>query len=341
MENVSILGVGSYAMALAHLLGEKGYNVLMWSHDKEIADYINTNHRNNIFLKDIVLPDNVSATTDLNAMITDCKFLLSVLPTQFIRGTLSKISEEIGEDTIIINCAKGIENDTLLTISEMFEEIFPKRIHSQFAFLSGPSFALEVAKKQITAVVVASHSTRVAVEARNLLNSSYFKAFTSKDIIGIEICGSLKNIIAIAAGIVDGLKLGANTQAALITGGIAEITRIGLLKGANLATFLGLAGVGDLVLTATGDLSRNRYVGQQLAKGKKLKDILSEMDMIAEGVKTTASAYELAKQLDIKVPIITEIYCILYEDKPAKKAVEDLMRRNLQSELGSTPFSKI
>ncbi len=339
MEKVSILGVGSYAMALGHLLGTKGHPVLMWSHDQGISDAINQSHRNPQFLKEITLPNTVQSTISLQETVDDCDYLISVLPTHFIRNTLGQIASDIQDKTIIINGAKGIENTTLLTISEMLEEIFPQRLHSQIAFISGPSFALELAQKQITAVTVASHSGRVLDQVKKLLTTQYFKVFTTIDVIGVEICGSLKNIVAIAAGMVDGLKLGANTQAAMITGGLAEITRIGIRKGANMSTFLGLAGVGDLLLTCTGELSRNRYVGRQLALGKKTSDILSEMDMVAEGVKTTFSAMELAKKLEVKVPIIEEMYKMLYEDKPAKEVVENLLSRDLQAELGSTTLA--
>ncbi|MDH4129760.1 MAG: NAD(P)-dependent glycerol-3-phosphate dehydrogenase, partial [Spirochaetota bacterium] len=281
MVKVGILGVGSYAMALAKLLGEKGYNVIMWSHNEAIKESINNNHKNTEFLTDIILPFSVKATTSLQETVKDCNYLISVIPTQFIRSTISKLSSELGDDVIIINGAKGIENDTLLTISEIFEELFPKRLYSQLAYISGPSFAAEVAQKKITAVTTASYSSQTVQKVKELLSTNYFKVFTTNDVIGIEICGSLKNIIAIAAGIVDGLGLGANTQAALITGGLREITQIGLRKGANLSTFLGLAGIGDLVLTCTGDLSRNRFVGRELASGKKISQIMSEMSMVA------------------------------------------------------------
>ena len=335
MSKIGMLGVGSFAMALAHLLGHKGEEILMWSHDPSIAESINKTHKNNHFLTEMTLPTHVHSTTSLDETIKDCAYLISVIPSQFIRPVIGEIASKIGDDVIIINGAKGIENDTLKTISEIFEELFPKRLHSQLAYISGPSFAAELAQKQITAVAVASHSENTAQKVKDLLTTSYFKVLTTKDVIGIELCGSLKNIIAIAAGIVDGLNLGANTQAALITGGLTEIRRIGIQKGANITTFHGLAGVGDLVLTCTGDLSRNRFVGRELAKGKKISQILNNMEMVAEGVKTTLSAYQLAQKLGVKIPIITEIYKIIYEDKEPQKAVSDLMTLDFQSDLSS------
>ncbi len=341
MDKISIIGIGSYAMAMAHLLGTKGYPVVMWSHDEKIARAVNETHGNPEFLVDVVLPENISADTSLQRVIKDSRYILSLIPTPFIRKTIGQITSDIPDDAILINGAKGIEVNTLYTISEMFEEILPKRLHSRQAFISGPSFAMEVAQKQITALTVASYLKEVSSEVRDLLTTDYFKVFVSKDVIGVEICGSLKNIIAIAAGLMDGLGFGYNAQAAVITGGLAEITRIGLHKGANITTFLGLAGIGDLVLTCTGELSRNRHVGRELGRGKKLPEILSEMTMVAEGVKTTESAYKLAQSLNVKVPIIGEIYKILYEGRPPVEAVKDLMSRDLQSELGSTPLTSI
>ncbi len=331
MKEIAIIGAGSFSMALAHLLSNKGHKITIWSHSTDIAEYINKNHKNPVFLKDVKLPSNkVKAVTSLSEVL-DKPFLLIAIPTQFIRDTLSKVN--INSKTIIINCAKGIETNSLKTISEVLEEIFPFEYHNNFAFISGPSFALELAKKQLTAVSVASKSQKVSTIVQKLFSTKYLRVYTSHDIIGIEVCGSLKNVIAIASGIVDGLGLGHNTRAALITRGLAEITRLGIKKGANPLTFLGLAGIGDLVLTCTGDLSRNRHVGVELASGKSLSQILSEMTMIAEGVKTTESAYELSKQLKVEMPIIEQMYQILYHNKSPKKAVEELMTRHLKPEI--------
>ncbi len=332
MEKVAILGVGTYGMALAHLIGNKGYDVTVWSHDQDIADYINKNHQNNRYLQDIPLPGKVYATCSLEKTISQCQFLLVAIPTHFIRSILIQIADKIDPQTIIINAAKGIENQTLLTISEIFLELLPTDLHNRLAYLSGPSFAIELAQKQPTAMSVASQSPLIAETVQKLFSTDYLRLYTSDDVMGIELCGALKNIIAIAAGIVDGLNLGHNSRAALITRGLAEITRLGVKKQANPLTFLGLAGIGDLVLTCTGDLSRNRFVGKELAKGRKIADIVSEMTMIAEGVKTSKSAYDLSKKLNVEMPISEQVYRILYEDLPPKKAVVELMTRDLKSE---------
>lgn len=338
---VAILGVGSYGTALAYLLGNKGYDVYMWSHDPIVEEVINKNRKNPNYLADIELPESITVSCSAETVLKKADFVFNVIPTHHIRKTLIEMIPFFEEESIIVNGSKGIENESLLTVSEMFEEIFPKRYHMQFAYISGPSFAYEIAQDKITAVAVASHSVDNAKRVKELMTTHYYKVFTTKDVMGLELCGSLKNIIAIISGIVDGLKLGKNCLAAVITGGIAEITRIGIKKGANLSTFLGLAGIGDLVLTCTGDLSRNRQVGLKLATGKTIEDILEEMTMIAEGVKTTKSAYDMAKQLDVKVPIIEELYYVLYENKPVKDMIEDILSRDLQSELGSTPLSAI
>jgi glycerol-3-phosphate dehydrogenase (NAD(P)+) len=234
---------------------------------------------------------------------------------------------------VVISATKGIENESLKTMSAIWQEIMPDSISWEYGVLSGPSFAREVVKKVPTAVTVASESKEVAQEVQELFSTEYFRVYTSTDVIGVEMAGALKNIIALAAGMIDGLGLGHNTRAALMTRGLAEMSRLGTSMGAHPLTFLGLAGVGDLVLTCTGDLSRNRTVGYQLGQGKKLAEILAEMKMVAEGVKTTRSVYNLAQQRGIEMPICDQIYKILYEDQPPEKAVAELMQRELKHEL--------
>lgn len=329
MEKVSILGVGSYGMALADLLSQKPVEILMWSHEASISDSINERHRNPYYLQEITLRKNVRSTILLEETLEDCDYLIIVLAIPFLRNILSRIAKNIPEKTLIINGSKGLETKSLKSVSEILAEILPPSFQNRCAFVSGPSFAREIAQKKFTAVIVASSSEDSAKRVKKLFSTSFFQVFLSEDVIGVELCGSLKNIMAIAAGLVDGLELGFNARAALITGGLVEITRIGLKKGAKLQTFVGLAGVGDLFLTCTGDLSRNRYVGQQLALGRKIQDILQEMKMVAEGIKTTASAYQIAKKLKLRVPIIEEIYQVLYQEKPAQQAIQDLLSQEL------------
>jgi glycerol-3-phosphate dehydrogenase (NAD(P)+) len=234
---------------------------------------------------------------------------------------------------VIVSATKGIENESLQTMSGVWGEVMPVGMDWEYAVLSGPSFAREVVRKVPTAVTVASSSKEVAQEIQRLFSTDFFRAYTSTDVIGVELGGALKNIIALAAGITDGLGLGCNTRAALMTRGLAEMSRLSTSMGAHPLTFLGLAGVGDLVLTCTGDLSRNRTVGYQLGQGKKLAEILAEMNMVAEGVKTTRSVHNLARQQGIEMPICEQIYRILYEDQPAEKALTELMQRELKHEV--------
>jgi glycerol-3-phosphate dehydrogenase (NAD(P)+) len=250
-----------------------------------------------------------------------------------MRSVVRQAAAHIEPGTLLVSAAKGIENDTLLPMSEVLLEVLPAAVAEGLAFLSGPSFAREVAAGMPTAVVAAASREKVARRVQEVFSTETFRVYTNDDIIGVELGGALKNVIAVAAGVSDGLGFGYNTRAALITRGLAEMTRLGTAMGANPATFAGLAGMGDLVLTCTGDLSRNRTVGMELGRGRKLEEILGGMKMVAEGVKTTLSAYQLARKLGVEAPIIEQMYLILYEGKEARQAVADLMLRELKPEV--------
>jgi len=286
---------------------------------------------NDLYLPEVVLSDNLQATGELSAAVSGKQLVLLVPPSQVLRGVFQQLVNHLDPGTLLVSASKGIENSTLQTMSEVIAELSPGDA-GRAAYLSGPSFAKEVSRELPTAVTVAAESAEVATRVQEVFSTDYFRVYTSADVVGIELGGALKNVIAIAAGIADGLGFGHNTRAALITRGLAEMTRIGLAKGARPETFAGLAGMGDLVLTCTGDLSRNRSVGMALGQGRKLREILDGMQMVAEGVQTTLSAYQLAQRLGVEAPIIDQMYQILYGDKEPRRAVSDLMERELKAE---------
>ncbi len=329
---IGVIGAGSWGTALAKLLAEKNYDVTIWSYTEKTSDDINILRENREFLPGVILPDNLRASSDISAACIDKELILSVSPSHTVRGLLGQIGELIGEDTLIASASKGIENDTLMTMSGVFEDVLGKERASKVTYLSGPSFAKEVAAKLPTAVSAASDDHDIAKKIQQIFSTNYFRVYSCDDTIGIELGGALKNVIAIAAGIGDGLGFGHNSRAALITRGLAEISRLGVKMGALPLTFLGLAGIGDLVLTCTGDLSRNRRVGLRIGRGEKLKDILASMNMVAEGVKTSKAAFDLSRLKEIDMPITKEVYLMLYEDKAPEESVKDLMGRGLKEE---------
>lgn len=325
---ISVIGAGSWGTTLASLLAEKGYDVTLWAHEKELAENINEKNVNNIYLPDVVLPGALKATSSLVEAVAKARYVLSVVPTQFIRSVFNQVKHHIGDETVIISASKGIEIDTLLTPSQILKEVLKRPVSA----LSGPSFAEEVLKKLPTAVTLATEDKKTALLLQEIFNTDYFRVYTHDDIIGVEIGGALKNIIAIASGICDGLGLGYNARASLITRGLSEITRFGVSMNAREITFSGLSGIGDLVLTCTGPLSRNFTVGQKLGRGQKLSDIIGQTKTVAEGVTTTLSAYLLAQKLEMEMPITEQVYLALYKDKAPADAVRALMNRSLKPE---------
>ena len=331
-EKIAVIGAGSWGTTLADLLAKKGHAVTLWAYEPELVQEMRETGENGMFLPGIKLSPDLAFTNDLEEAYRGCTMVLCVVPSQLVRRVMAGSLQFIPEAAIIVSASKGIEVDTVATVSEIYEEILPAQQYARFAALSGPSFAREVAQEMPTAVTAASKSEEVARRVQEAFTTSFFRVYRNEDVIGVELGGAIKNVIAIAAGISDGLGFGCNTRAALITRGLAEMTRLGVAMGAQPATFAGLAGMGDLVLTCTGDLSRNRSVGIQTGQGRKLPEILGEMRMVAEGVKTTESAYNLAKKLGVEMPIIEQMYKMLYEDKPARQAVLELMTRNLKAE---------
>jgi glycerol-3-phosphate dehydrogenase (NAD(P)+) len=332
MMKIGVIGAGSWGTTLANLLAKKGHDVTLWAYEKDLAARMAQTRVNDLYLPGIKLAEHLAVTADLVATASDRPLLLLVCPSQVMRRVLEQCRDAVRGDTLLVSAAKGIENDTLLTMSEVLEEVLGTAVAARCAFLSGPSFAKEVAAELPTAVAVAAVNPSVAATVQELFSTDYFRVYTNTDVMGVELGGALKNVIALAAGVSDGLGFGHNTRAALITRGLTEIARLGEAKGAQAATFAGLAGMGDLVLTCTGDLSRNRMVGMELGRGRKLNDILGSMHMVAEGVKTTLSAFQLAQKLGVDVPITEQMYQILYADKSPRQAVTDLMLRVLKAE---------
>lgn len=333
---LGVVGAGSWGTALANLLATKGYQVDHWVFEKDICAQMATERENKPFLGGVRLSENLRPNNDLHAVVADKDFILLVVPSHVMRAVTSQMADWVGPGTIVACASKGIENETYLTMSGVLGETLPQMPADNFAVLSGPSFAREVAQGAPTAVTVASTAQATAETVQKIFATPAFRVYTNDDVIGVELGGSVKNVIAIAAGVIDGLGMGLNTRAALITRGLTEMRRLGLRMGANPRTFPGLAGVGDLVLTCTGDLSRNHTVGKEIGGGKKLKDLLAEMHMVAEGVKTAKSVYNLSRKLKVEMPISHAIYRVLYEDLPARDAVYQLMTRDLKHELDET-----
>ena len=330
--SIGVIGAGSWGTTLANLLSDKGYKVTLWVYELDLLDVLVSTHCNAWYLPDIKLNQNLVYTSDLKEAVAEKHLLFWVTPVKAFRQIFSRALPFIEQTTINISASKGIESNSLQTVSQIACSLLPSVCGSSVCVLSGPSFAREVANKMPTAVVIASKNSTAAATVQQVLATSYFRTYTSDDVIGVELGGALKNVVALAAGIVEGLGLGNNTRAALITRGLAEMIRLGKAMGAHPLTFAGLSGIGDLVLTCTSTLSRNYSVGKALGSGKKLKDILAGMQMVAEGVTTAASANELARRHNIDMPIVQQIYKVLFHNKEPLVALQELMGRELKKE---------
>lgn len=330
MKNIGILGGGSWGTAIANVLGNKNYELDFYMRDEKVATQINEMKVNNKYLPDITLSGNINATTDLEKACADKKYLVFAVPTNAARPVANEIKNFIDPGTVIINLAKGIEVNTHLRVSEIIGEVLPE---NPFVALSGPSHAEEVARNVPTAVVAASKDIEVAQTVQDLFLTDMFRVYTNTDLVGVEIGGALKNIIALAAGMNDGLQYGDNTKAMLMTRGTYEMSKLGIKLGAIPHTFNGLTGIGDLIVTCTSMHSRNRRCGLYIGEGMKVEDAIKKVGMVVEGIKTTKSAYELSKQYGVEMPITEKLYHVLYEDYDAKKAVLALMRREKKEEI--------
>jgi len=332
-EKVAVIGAGAWGTALAKVLIEKGEKVSLWVREPDLAERIASKRENDLYLPGIKLPRKFSATPDLAEAISGAGYLVFAVPSRFLRQVAKTASLKIRGEVIAVSCAKGLEEKNLSPPAEILHQSFrPRGITAPIVVLSGPSFAREVAQGVPTAVVSASNDREAAEKVQKLFSNPLFRVYTNPDPIGVEISGVLKNVVAIAVGISDGLGLGLNTRAALITRGLAEITRLGVKLGANPLTFSGLSGMGDLVLTCTGDLSRNRQVGLALAQGKKLDEILAGMKAVAEGVSTVKAVRKLAHKIGVEMPIVEQVFAVLYKNKEPIQAASDLMARRLKYE---------
>ena len=332
MKRIAVIGAGNWGTALAIVAARGGHDVCMWSRNAAVVDSINREHVNSSYLTGVPVPGSVRATKDVSEAIAGAELVILATPSHATRGLLRTMAASLRSEMIIVSATKGIEIETGKRISQVVAEVVPELISPRFVCLSGPSFAREVVDNHPTAVVAASTDRDASRLVQSELSFDNLRIYTNDDVTGVELGGSVKNVMAIAAGMVAGLRFGSNSIAALITRGLAEMTRLALREGAKLETLMGLAGLGDLVLTCTGNLSRNRYVGQQLGQGRSLDEITRGMSEVAEGVKTTLAVKRLADRIGVEMPITNEVHAVLYEGKLASEAANELMTRPLRQE---------
>ncbi|MNK06162.1 Glycerol-3-phosphate dehydrogenase [NAD(P)+] [compost metagenome] len=331
-SKAAVLVAGSWGTALASVLADKGIQVSLWTRNEKQMEEINQEHKNERFLPGVSLSTNIHATTDMKEAVSGAQAVIMVAPSSAVREVSRQLKQYWTEDMLVVHATKGFETETLKRISTVIaEELECKEGH--IVVLSGPSHAEEVVKRCPTTVVVASLEEEQAKRAQDLFMNSFFRVYTNRDMVGVELAGALKNIIALGAGMSDGLGFGDNAKAALLTRGLAEITRIGVEMGANPLTFSGLAGIGDLVVTATSQHSRNWRAGSLLGQGKPLQEVLASMGMVVEGIRTTKAAHTMSEKYGVQMPIATQLYHVLFEDMPAKTAVEALMGRDRKTEM--------
>jgi glycerol-3-phosphate dehydrogenase (NAD(P)+) len=329
---ISVLGAGGWGTTLAILLHYNGHEVTLWEYKKNYSKILIKSRINESYLPGVKIPKEILITHDLEETSTNKNMVVLAVPSQFLRSVIKQIRPTDIKNSILVSVAKGIENKTTMTMSQMLKNEIPSLSGDQIGVLSGPSHAEEVSRRIPTAVVTASQNVETSKSIQAAFITSYFRVYASTDTLGVELGGAFKNVIAIGAGIIDGAKFGDNTKAAIMTRGIAEISRLGIALGAQPETFAGLSGMGDLIVTCMSKHSRNRYVGEQVGAGKKLKAVLKSMQMVAEGVETSRSASMLGKKHKVEIPITTEVYRILFEDKDPVKATTDLMTRDMKME---------
>ncbi|MDA8162714.1 MAG: NAD(P)-dependent glycerol-3-phosphate dehydrogenase [Desulfobacteraceae bacterium] len=339
MSRIAVIGAGSWGTCLAILFARKGLDVVLWARSQAFAKEMARLRENPVYLPGVVFPDILSIQSDLSEALSNKDVLLFAVPSHGLRGVASAVSDVLETFCLsrnpraVVSATKGIENETFLTMTGVLEEILPPSLGRRLAVLSGPSFAEEVAASVPTAITLAGRDSQLCKDIQALFSTETFRVYTSQDVIGVELGGALKNVMAIAVGISDGMGFGANTRAALITRGLAEMSRLGVRLGANPLTFSGLAGLGDLVLTCTGDLSRNRQVGLKLGRGIPIDAVLGGMKMVAEGVRSSRSAYNMARKYRVETPITAQVHDVIYKGKNPADAVRDLLSRPLNAEL--------
>ncbi|HHW12362.1 MAG TPA: NAD(P)H-dependent glycerol-3-phosphate dehydrogenase [Firmicutes bacterium] len=328
---VGVVGAGGWGTALAKLLTENGHQVMLWAYEQETMAEINQKHTNERFLPGVVLPAELRASTDPAEVVDGAEFVTFVVPSQWVRTTAKQFASHLAPETVVVNAGKGLEIQTLKTLSQVLKEEL-SALHHEIVVLSGPNHSEEVSRRLPSATVVASPDLKVAEEVQEIFMSPYFRVYTNRDRLGVELGGALKNVFSMAAGICDGLNFGDNTKAALVTRALAEMRRLGVMMGAEPETFSGLSGLGDLFVTAASRHSRNAWAGREIGKGRRLEEILASTPMVVEGVPTTKAAYALSKKFQVELPIVEKMYQVLFEDYPPRQAVEDLMIRERRSE---------
>lgn len=331
MEKIVIIGAGSWGTALATVLAENNKKVFLWDRDEEKVKEINELRENKKFLPGVKLKENIILTAEKENLFLDCNYVIFSVPSQVLRFVVREFSNQINENTLIINTAKGIEISSGYTLSKVIKDEILGKYHKNIVVLSGPTHAEEVGLKIPTAIVAAGNQENVK-KVQKIFNNKNFRVYTNEDVVGVEIGAATKNVLAIANGILDGLNYGDNTKAALITRGLVEMVRFGVVMGGNAETFYGLSGIGDLIVTSMSKHSRNRYVGQEIGKGRKLEEILSGMHMVAEGVETVKAIYKIKNEKEISMPILEAVYSVLFEEKEARQAIYELMNREIKSE---------
>lgn len=329
---IAVIGAGSWGTATACLLGKKGHDVALWALEPEVAEGINANHKNPMYLRDIDVPAKVVATPDMEQALCGADVAVIVVVSHVMREVIERAKPFIGPDTIIVTQTKGVENGTMMRMSEVIEDVLGPGAKPRLAVLSGPNHAEEVGKEIPSATVIAAHAHEVAMKLQEIYMTDYFRVYTNPDLVGVEIAGATKNVIALAAGMSDGLGFGDNSKASLLTRGLAEATRLGIALGAKPMTFSGLAGVGDMVVTCFSQHSRNRLVGERLAKGQTVQEIYDDIHMIAEGVQTSHALYDLANKSGVQMPITHHVYEVLYEGRKPADIVSSLMTRDAKEE---------
>lgn len=327
---IAVIGDGGWGTTLSILLNKRGFDVSLWGAFEDYTKYLNNKRINVKFLPGVKIPKTIFITSDLSAAVSGADLILLAVPSKYMRSVLGKFNKiNFPKKAVFLSVAKGIESSTLMRMSEVVTDVLGD---VNVAVLSGPTISHEVSRGMPTTVVVAAKDELLGKNIQSFFMTNEFRVYTSTDVVGVELGGALKNVIAIAAGVLDGLKLGANTKAALLTRGLAEITRLGAAMGAKKETFYGISGLGDLVTTCISNYGRNRWFGEQIGKGKKPSAILRNTEMVVEGVVTAKSAYELAKKYKVQMPIIEQIYAVIYKSKPSKRAMQDLMARSPKAE---------
>lgn len=336
VQHVAVIGAGAWGTALARHLAEKQVPVCLWAHEPEVVQAIQVRRENAVYLPGVLLPPTLSATNVLADAITGADCLIFAVPSHVARPVLSRIATLLPQPVPFVSATKGIEEETLALVTQVMQAVLPAHMQESLLVLSGPSFASEVSRGKPTALCLAGRDAGMVKSIQSLFMTPNFRVYADDDLIGVQLGGALKNVMALAAGVVDGLELGHNARAALITRGLAEMIRLGVAMGADPRTFYGLSGVGDLILTCTGPLSRNHSVGVRLGKGERLEGILSSMQAVAEGVRTAKAALGLALRCGVDMPIVQEVNAVLFADKPCRQAVGDLMEREAKGEKSSS-----